>query len=503
MMGIDGRKVWVLGLVALFVGCIGGVGESNDGEANEGDPDTGENIGQPDTDDGPDGGIDPGDHDVAEVILGFPQEELHVDEEVSLVVDFVDEEGEFLDPIPLSWSSSDEEIATVAGGVVRGVGSGTVVIQAQGGGWSAQVEVEVVFRWASVAAADTHTCGLSEIGAAYCWGNNQHGQLGDGTTESRQEPWRVETEVRFAELALGDRYSCGRSVGGPAYCWGHNLRGQVGVEFWEFEESILEPRQVFFRRGGGEQERLDLVSLQAGREYTCGVDPDGDVFCWGHNNSGQVGLNPSTSEAVQDRPRTVSVGDDALEVGTAYTFACAATSDGDLWCWGRSVTGTQGMETEGPNFVPPAARGFAVSLSNLMGGSGYLCGEGSDGLYCWGENGSGQLGQGDTEARSVPIVVGAFEGASAYHNHTCGLLSGTVHCWGSNLQGQVDPTDEENLVTSPRPAGLPSGAYRAVSAGVSHSCAVSTGGDLFCWGEEGQGRLGGELDGSLAEVPRF
>ena len=503
MLDIEGKKVLVLGLVVMCAACIDGVGEGNDGEANEGDADVGVNHGAPDVDTGTDGGVEPGDHDVAEVLLGLPGEEIHVDEEVSVVVDFVDEEGEFTNPIPVTWESSDPAVATVAAGVVRGVSSGTAVIQAQGGGVTATLEVEVVFRWASVAAADTHTCGLSEIGVAYCWGNNQRGQLGDGTTESRQEPRRVETEVRFAELALGDRYSCGRSLEGPAYCWGHNLRGQVGVEFWEFEESILEPRQVFFRRAGGVEERLDLVSLQSGREYTCGAGAEGGVFCWGHNNSGQVGLNPTQSDPVQDRPRTVAVAEDALEVGTAYTFACAATDDEDLWCWGRSATGTEGMETEGSNFVPPAARGFAVTLSNLVGGSGHLCGEGSDGLYCWGENGSGQLGQGDTEARSVPIVVGSFESATAYHNHTCGLLSGDVYCWGSNLQGQVDPTDEENLVRSPRPAGLPSGTYRSVAAGVSHSCAATAAGDLYCWGDEGQGRLGGDRDGDLAVVPRF
>ena len=448
-----------------------------------------------------------------QAVLSLSSGPVHVEEEVEVDVSFYDGDGIPTVGVPLQWSVEDEDVVIVEDGVLRGITTGTTTVSAAGDGFSADLEVEVYFHWAQVAAGETHSCGLSAVGVAYCWGRNNRGQLGNGDTVDQFSPVAVDSEVRFEALSLGDRHSCGHSLEGPVYCWGDNNRGQVGVEFDDEEPNIIRPVEVQLRRAGGQNDRLDFTSINTGREYNCGASTTGEVYCWGYNIHGQIGLNPANSETVQDRPRRVALdGADAREVGTAYFFVCAVMDDESMRCWGRQGPGIESLESEGGgSFVYPQELDIAniSGLTGLKGGADFLCGvDADDGLWCWGANGSGQLGQGDIEDRDEPQQVGAL-GVGAYsasNLHGCAVDAddGGVLCWGANPSNQVGP-QPTNPEMTPRSVDLPDDEFISVAAGIAHSCAVSSEGRAFCWGSEGFGRLGADEAGSdgIVEVPQF
>ncbi len=141
------------------------------------------------------------------------------------------------------------------------------------------VPVSSSLAFVSVSAGVAHTCAVTEDGAAYCWGRNVDGQLGDGSTASRTTPVAVSGDVRFVAVSAGNFHSCGVTAGGEAYCWGENHRGQLG------DGSVTSRMSPTLVSGG-----LDFLSVSAGGAYTCGLTRGGAVYCWGTNADGALGV---------------------------------------------------------------------------------------------------------------------------------------------------------------------------------------------------------------------
>jgi alpha-tubulin suppressor-like RCC1 family protein len=154
------------------------------------------------------------------------------------------------------------------------------------------VPVAVGLTFASVSAGWTHTCGLATNGTIYCWGNNAVGQLGDGTRASRQNPIPVAGGLTFTTVSTGnDGYSCGVTTSGAAYCWGLNAYGQLGDGT---TANKLVPTQVV----GGLTFAAVAASAVVDGAHTCGLTTSGAVYCWGLNNDGQLGDGTTTQHLV-------------------------------------------------------------------------------------------------------------------------------------------------------------------------------------------------------------
>src|SRR2546426_971293 len=134
--------------------------------------------------------------------------------------------------------------------------------------------------FAQVSAGSEYTCSVTTSGAAYCWGLNVHGQLGDGSLNSQSRPVPVLGTLIFDQVGTGFDTTCGVTSGGAAYCWGDNSYGELGDPN-SFLDARSSPTAVYLG--------LTFVEVSAGAWSSCGVTTDGSAYCWGRNEFGQLG----------------------------------------------------------------------------------------------------------------------------------------------------------------------------------------------------------------------
>src|SRR5437870_6144193 len=173
-------------------------------------------------------------------------------------------------------------------------GSGyTLLASAAGLSGATSTPFAVTLTFAAVTASGLHTCGLTIVtGAAYCWGANGSGQLGDGTMTNRSSPVLVQAPagVSFAAVTGGDLHTCGLATGlsAAAYCWGGNGSGQLGDGTMTSRSS-----PVLVQAPAG----VSFAAVTAGAAHTCGVTAAGTAYCWGDNGRGQLGDGTTTTQA--------------------------------------------------------------------------------------------------------------------------------------------------------------------------------------------------------------
>ena len=336
-----------------------------------------------------------------------------------------------------------------------------------------------------VTAGAKHTCVLTAGGGVACWGANDSGQLGDGTTTDRLAPVPVTGfATGVAAIAAGDYHTCLLTTAGGVKCWGRNRNGQVGDGT---TTNRTAPVAVSGLASG-------VLAVTAGAYHTCALTTAGGVKCWGYNTLRQIGDGTTT-----DRPTPVTVsglasGVAAVKAGTNHT--CAVMNDGGVKCWGSNSNGQLGDGTTDQPSVPVRVSGVTSGVAAVTAGAFHTCVVmTTGGAMCWGGNTTGQLGDGTTTARSVPVaVIGLAPGVTAIaggNSHTCALTAGGgVQCWGGNEYGQLGFGPWRGQALLPVwVVGLTAGVA-AIEAGDYHTCAVTTGGGLACWGANGSGQLG-------------
>ncbi len=360
-------------------------------------------------------------------------------------------------------------------------------------GWdqirSAPVEVSGGKAFASLVAGDSHTCGVEVVtGKAWCWGWNYYGQLGDGTTANRGAPVAVEGGRAFASLAAGgshaESHACGVEAGtGKAWCWGWNRYGQLG-------SGTVDRATVPVVATGGRT----FASLAAGDEHTCGVEAGtGNAWCWGSNENGRLGDGTTTDRGA---PVAVEGGRAFASVAAGWGHTCALEAGtGKAWCWGYNGSGQLGDGTTANRAAPVAVEG-GRAFASLVAGWGHACAleAGTGKAWCWGSNLSGQLGVGTTANQSAPAAVSgnrAFASLAVGGSRSCGVESGTgkAWCWGSNGYGQLGDGTTANQSAPVAVSG--NRAFASLAAGQYHACGVeAVTGATWCWGGNWNGQLG-------------
>jgi hypothetical protein len=237
----------------------------------------------------------------------------------------------------------------------------------------------------------SHTCMIVGGGHVRCWGNNDFGQLGDGTTTSRATPTTVTGLTGAVQITAGDRHTCAILADGTARCWGANSVGQLGDGT---TTSRPTPTVVTGLTG--------TVQITVGDDHTCAVLSGGTARCWGNNTLGQVGDDTATSRAT---PTTVSGLAGAVQITAGNSHTCALLADGTARCWGYNFFGQIGDGTFTDRLTPATVTGLTGAVQISSGGF-LTCAVRADGTArCWGNNGVGQLGDGTTTNRTSPVAV--------------------------------------------------------------------------------------------------
>ena len=246
--------------------------------------------------------------------------------------------------------------------------------------------------WASVTAGYDHTCGMTIVGKAYCWGYNGYGALGDGELISQSIPVPVKGAYKWRSLDVGGSHSCGLTTEDEVYCWGFNNFGQLG-------NGMSETSTIPVLVTG----QYKWASVTGGYYHVCGLTTTGEAYCWGYNTSGQLG---DTTTTTRRQPVLVGGGHTWLSLNGGYYHSCGLTTAEEVYCWGRNKYGGLGDGTFTSRSTPnPVSGGYNWTLVDAAGSSS--CGaEKTGGLYCWGRNDYGGLGDGTTTNSTTPVRVG-------------------------------------------------------------------------------------------------
>jgi len=374
------------------------------------------------------------------------------------------------------------------------IGNGAILMR------SIPMDVHELGNNAIVVAGYFHTCAVTASDGAKCWGYNDYGQIGDGTTTNRSIPVDVSgLTTNIVSLVAGGFHSCALTTGGDAKCWGDNYCGELGDGTTTAHSAPVDVSGL----GTG------VTTLAAGGSHTCALTAGGGIKCWGSNRYGQLGDGTTTNRNLA--VEVVGLGSDVAALATGQDHTCALTTGGGVKCWGRNYGGMLGDGTTIDRSTPVDVTGLNSGITAIAVGGTHTCAlTTARTVKCWGNNDAGQLGDGTTTNRSIPVDVNGLGSdivaVAAGGAHTCALTaSGAVKCWGWNDQGQLGDSTTENRSTPVVVSGLESGVTSLTTLGYYHTCATVAG-RAKCWGYDGYGQLGigtivqRLLPGDLVEV---
>lgn len=276
---------------------------------------------------------------------------------------------------------------------------------------------------------------------------NSQGQLGNSSAASSYVPIAVSTSGALngnaiRQVSVGGYHGCA-VANGKAFCWGYNIYGQLG------NGSTTQSNVPVAVSTSGPLNGKTVSDISSGDYYTCTV-ASAKAYCWGQNTYGMLG-NGGTSTAtspVAVNTSGVLSGKSVTSVATSANHSCAL-ANGSAYCWGYNGSGQLGNSSATTSYVPVAVNTGGVlsgrSVTAISTGGYYTCGVADGRAYCWGQNNYGQLGNGSTTNSTVPVAVYAggvlsgktVTGISAGNYHTCAIADQKAYCWGYNVEGQL------------------------------------------------------------------
>ncbi len=312
----------------------------------------------------------------------------------------------------------------------------------------APIAISSLSNVTALAAGGYHTCALISDGSVKCWGRNDRGQLGDGTTVSKAAPVTPIDSGAIA-IATGRFHSCAVVTGNVVKCWGTNQNGQLGAsglpadcstayysDFAETEPYCPTPFSVVGVSSAS--------NVATGYGHTCALISNGSIKCWGDNSVGQLGQSVAVSPSA---PVTVSGLSAVKQLASNDVRTCTVSGTGNrLQCWGQNQWGEVGngntIEQDTP--VPVANLPASPTVLSVATGAGHTCSLMSDStLRCWGDNAFGELATNDASPVTSPVTPGGVNGAvsavSGGGGHTSAVITAdqSIQCWGRNQRGQL------------------------------------------------------------------
>jgi alpha-tubulin suppressor-like RCC1 family protein len=361
--------------------------------------------------------------------------------------------------------------------------------------------------------------GVGGDGQVVAWGQNSQYTLGDGSNSNRNSPVVVldtppgtGSLSNIVQIGAGGPHSCALESNGAVWCWGANAQGQVGDG-----GNSVRSRPVR-THGVNNVGLLTSTDIAPGENHSCALVGD-NVACWGHDGDGQLGngaAGGTNYPTLVRNPSDTGSLSGIVEVSSGGPNSCAANAAGNVWCWGRNVEGQVGNGTTGSGLHLPVqvsgegGSGVLAGIRQLYVGEYMSCVRDTTGALCWGWNGNGGIGDNTVTNRSVPTRVKNEAGdgpltnlqwIAASYLFACAVeTGGEVFCWGQNNRGQIgdNTTTDRHLpkrVRNDTDTGYLSGISR-VYGGLWQTCVLAGDETVWCWGYNAPGSLG---DGTNSE----
>ncbi len=353
-----------------------------------------------------------------------------------------------------------------------------------------------------ISAGGDHTCAIDSDNQLWCWGNNADGQIGTGnsggdvlTPVRISDPDATDPTTELADaiaVSAGANHTCAVDSANRAWCWGANDRGELGNA-----GSVSGNSPIRVDAGNG---LIAAATISTYNNHTCAVDTSGKTWCWGGDAGGRLGNVATGQQLVPDEvaENVASNTIDTVDVGS--THSCARSTGDDVWCWGANANGQVGDGSTSNRTTPGAA--LLNGSQTVSTGGTHTCSIDTGGqARCWGDNTNGQLGINSTTQQLSPVALPTLTNAAEIDlglDHSCAIdTNGQTICWGDNGKGQLgDGSNSQRLVpTNVSDVNSLITAAR-ISAGDTHTCAIDTNGQAWCWGNNTNGQLG---DGTQTE----
>lgn len=343
-------------------------------------------------------------------------------------------------------------------------------------------------------AVGTHHACLADGPTVTCWGRGLEGQLGVGATPADSTAVTVTGAPALASLALGGTHSCGLDADGAAWCWGSNQFGEITDAVADLACGAIPCRPT----AGPAATGFTFQMLVAGLSFTCGLARDGRVYCWGLNDTGQLGnedvLTGCGGLPCSSTPVLAAGGRRFRAITAGQSHVCGLDAEGTAWCWGYEALPIPGGHPN-PSFLPNPRRVTGAPPFSRISAAGYhtcaLTGQGI--AWCWGID---ALGAGPNTLESAePVRVSGnhrFQALATARYTTCGIEeSDVVFCWGPNGSGEVGNEPVGSSQRFDDPAQI-SGSltFSAIAGGGSTYCGMTTLAQVACWGRGIEGELG-------------
>lgn len=396
------------------------------------------------------------------------------------------------------WGADHTAYPSLHGETVIGTAEGTIAATGQ------------------ISTGGEHACGVAN-GKLFCWGRNNYGQLGFNNNVDVAQPQSIPSFSAFrsvTDVSAGANHTCA-IVYGDLYCWGRNNNGQLGLGD---TDDRLVPVKVTF------PSNARVTEVSAGATGTCAV-ANGRAYCWGLNSNQQVGDGTTIQRESPTVVNTINnFATTSISMGTTHTCAVA---NSDLYCWGSNANGRTGLNTTTGNANPTLVTGGTAGtplmndmrprVSQVSAGNDFTCAVINSKPSCWGSNANGATGRNTTTGNQlVPAQIHGTAGGyfttqvTAGDSHACGLIhgnssatNGNLWCWGNGADGRIGNGTTSNYSTAQLincgatvvDHATCTGNRRVVTgvdAGGASTCGVANG-VIMCWGEGGNGRLGNGL----------
>jgi alpha-tubulin suppressor-like RCC1 family protein len=400
----------------------------------------------------------------------------------------------------------------------------------------------------AVTSAVSHTCAITSGGGVQCWGRNGEGELGIGTTTSPYDQSGVPLPVCASGVWNGTScsggaaltgvyvisagayasHTCATVIWGILKCWGNNSAGQLGSGSDGLNPKVVVCASTSSSCNSTYHFLAGITAVATSDRHTCALDLSGNVWCWGANVVGQLGDGTTTARNVATRVCASGSGQDCpngaplsgvTAIAVGRSFSCALTTSGGVKCWGTNIVGELGDGTTTNRLLPVDVSGLTSGVAALVAGEFHACAVlTGGGVKCWGYNIDGELGDGTQVSKTTPVSVCATgSGASctaltgvsklsAGVAHTCVITTpSSVKCWGDQAFGQLGNSVQSYTTNATNPVSWTTPSWgqpqaTALSAGGLHTCAIiST--FVECWGWNAFGQLGnGTGLGALAST---